>query len=73
MATVTVSAQPLHSSARGGMAGEVDPDALPHTLYLPAWRPWLALYGARVRPGGLHRAQEVSTCVRLIFRGCTNV
>jgi hypothetical protein len=61
MATVVVSAKPLHSAAHGGTAGVVDPDALPHTLYLPAWRPWLALYGARVRPAGHRRAQEVGS------------
>ena len=59
MATVTVSTRPLHSGTSGGKAGTVDPDAPPDSLYLPAWRPWLALYGARVRSAGHRRAQEV--------------
>lgn len=60
MATVTVSAPPPPGrGAHGGMAADYDPDAIHSSLYLPVWRPWLALYGARVRSAG-HRAQEVS-------------
>lgn len=62
MATVTVQAPPPSGGARGGMAADYDPDAVHSSVYLPVWRPWLALYGARVRPAGQRRATEVSSC-----------
>ena len=42
--------------------GERDPNAPDPALYLPAWRPWLALYGARIRLGG----NASSTAVRAL-------
>lgn len=74
MATVTVSVPKVTSSgARGRVAGQLDPDALPHSLYLPTWRPWLALYGARVRPAGARRAQEVRSQGKIVFIYCVHV
>lgn len=70
MATVTVSVPPRHSGAHGGAASQIDPDALPNSLYLPAWRPWLALYGARVRCGGHRRTEEVSNVRTAEYHRC---
>ena len=62
MATVTLS------SAQGGLASKMDPDALPASLYLPVWRPWLALYNARVRVS--HRVHEVRDVPRQAAMVC---
>lgn len=49
MGTMVLQQRPQHVYVP---PDEPDPDALDPSLFLPAWRPWLALYGARIRFGG---------------------
>lgn len=60
MGTMVLQQRPQHEYVP---PDEVDPDALDPSVYLPAWRPWLALYGARVRLGS-SKAPEVVSCPR---------
>lgn len=57
MGTMVLQQRPQHEYVP---PDEVDPDALDPSVYLPAWRPWLALYGARVRMGSSKAPEVVS-------------